>query len=161
GGSGVNTLNLDAAGLPVRVTAGRFSAAGQAVNFSDSAAVHVDNAAAVNTISGPDTADRDTAFTGLSPQERFVQAVYLDELGRAGSKAELDGWVDGVLDAPGGSRQAVASGISGSAEARDHLVRSWYVAFLGRQARGGEEQGWVGLLHSGLSEEQVLSQILA
>src|SRR5262249_39935875 len=59
GGSGVNTLNLDAAGLPVQITPGRFSAAGQAVNFGNTAAVHVDNAAAVNAFAGPDTADRD------------------------------------------------------------------------------------------------------
>src|SRR5262249_35107044 len=42
----------------------------------------------------------------------------------------------------------------------DYLVKSWYVAFLGRQAQGGEELVWVKLLRSGQSEEQVLSQVL-
>jgi hypothetical protein len=86
--------------------------------------------------------------------------LYLDELGRAGSKAELDGWVNGQLNQPGGSQQAVAAGIAGSFEAEDHLVKSWYMAFLGRQAQGGEELGWARMLQTGLSEEQVLRQIL-
>jgi uncharacterized protein DUF4214 len=130
------------------------------VGFSDTSATHVNNAAAANTIAGPDTADRSSAFTGLNAQERLVQALYLDDLGRAGSKAEVDGWVDFLLNQPGGSQQAVAAGIAGSPEGQDHLVKSWYIAFLGRQAQGGEEQGWVSLLQSGQSEEQVLSQIL-
>jgi predicted outer membrane repeat protein len=161
GGTGVNTLNLDAAGLPVRTIPGSFNAAGQAVNFSNTAVTHVNNAAAVDAFAGPDTADRATALAGLSAPERFVQALYLDDLGRAGSKAELDGWVNGVLNQPGGSPQAVAAGIAGSLEARDHLVQSWYLAYLGRPAQGGEEQGWVRLLQAGQSAEQVLGAILA
>src|SRR5262249_5701530 len=159
GGAGVNTLNLDAAGLSVGVTTGHFNGGGQAVNFAGVTATHIDNAGAVNTIAGPDTADRDAAFAGLTPQERFIQALYLDELGRPGSKSELDGWVN-TLNAPGMSPATVAAGIQHSPEARDHLVRSWYWAFLGRQAAGGEELGWVSLLQSGQSEEQVLCQIL-
>jgi hypothetical protein len=106
------------------------------------------------------TVTTNTASTGLSAQERFVQALYLDELGRAGSQAELDGWVNGALEAPGGSQQAVAAGIADSPEARDHLVKTWYQTYLGRTANGTEEQGWVNALAS-QSEEQVLSGILA
>src|SRR5262249_48823036 len=43
---------------------------------------------------------------------------------------------------------------------RHHLVRSWYLAFLGRTANGVEEMGWVNLLQAGVKEEQVLSRIL-
>jgi uncharacterized repeat protein (TIGR01451 family) len=160
GGTGVNTLNLDAAGLPVRTIPGSFNAAGQAVNFSNTAATHVNNAAAIDAFAGPDTADRATAFTDLNAPERFVQVLYLDDLGRAGTKTEVDDWVNGQLKQPGGSPQAVAAAIAGSFEADDHLVQSWYFAFLGRQAQGGEELGWVKLLQSGQSEEQVLRQIL-
>jgi hypothetical protein len=160
GGAGANTLDLDAAGLPVHVSPGGFTAAGQAVTFSAATAVHVNNAAAVNAGAGPDTIDRATALAGLSAQERFVQALYLAELGRAGTQAELDSWVNGVLTAPGGSQQAVAAGIAGSPEAEGHLVDSWYRAFLGRPANSAEEQGWVKPLQAGQSEEQVLSQIL-
>jgi hypothetical protein len=160
GGTGSNTLSLDAAGLLVGVVPGRFSAAGLAVNFTNTAATHINNAAAVNASAGPDTADRTTALAGLGAPERFVQALYLDDLGRAGSKAELDGWVNGVLNQPGGSQQAVAAGIAGSREAQDHQVKGWYVAYLGRQAQNGEEQGWVNALQSGQSEEQVLAGIV-
>src|SRR5437667_3141 len=65
-----------------------------------------------------------------TPAEGFVQALYRDELGRAGSASELDVWVV-ALNAPGGSQAAVAAGIENSPEARDHLVKSWYVTFLG------------------------------
>jgi hypothetical protein len=52
-------------------------------------------------------------------------------------------------------------GIGNSQEALDHLVKSWYVNYLGRSANGGEELGWVNLLMKGETQEQVLSQILA
>jgi predicted outer membrane repeat protein len=94
----------------------------------------------------------------LTPQERFVQALYQDELGRAGATPELDGWV-GALKGPGG-QQAVVSGILNSPEAQDHLVKGWYITYLGRQASGGEEQGFVNLLQAGQAEEQVLSMVL-
>jgi hypothetical protein len=122
--------------------------------------LHLDDAAAVNAIAGPDTADRDAAFVGLSPAERYVQALYLAELGRAGSKQELDGWVTLLPPGATSGSLAVAFGIGRSQEGRDHLVRSWYVAFLGRQANGTEERGFVSALLSGQSEEQVLSLIL-
>jgi hypothetical protein len=113
----------------------------------------------VDALGGPDTANRPTAFAGLTPQERFVQAVYLDEIGRAGSKGELDGWV-ALLNGPGG-QFSVASAIQHSQEARDHLVKSWYHAYFGRNAAGGEEQGFVSLLLAGQSEEQALSLLLS
>jgi hypothetical protein len=98
------------------------------------------------------------SFPGLTAQERYVQALYLDELGRPGSKAELDAWV-AVLNGPGGAA-AVVAGIKGSSEATDHLVKSWYQLFLGRPALGGEELGWAKSLQLGQPEEVVLSQIL-
>jgi autotransporter-associated beta strand protein len=159
GGTG-GTLDLQAAGLAVGVNSAGFNVGGQLVTFTGVVATHINNAGAVNTIAGPDTADRATAFTGLNAQERFVQALYLDELGRAGARAELDGWVN-VLNGPGMSQATIAAGIEHSPEARDHLVRSWYWAFLGRQAAGGEELGWMNQLLQGQSEEHVLSQIFA
>jgi hypothetical protein len=93
----------------------------------------------------------------LTSQERFVQALYLDELGRPGSKAELDNWVS-VLNGPGGAN-AVATGIVGSFEGRDHVVKGWYQQFLGRPAMNGEENNFVAMLRT-QTEEQVLSDIL-
>jgi hypothetical protein len=160
GGAGADTLDLQAAGLAVDVNSAGFKVGGQVVNFTGVTATHINDAGAVNTFAGPDTADRAAAFAGLTPQERFVQTLYLDELGRDGAKAELDNWVD-ALNAPGMSQATVAAAIEQSPEARDHLVRSWYLAFLGRQAANGEELGWANLLLRGQSEEQVLSQIFA
>src|SRR5439155_7553179 len=123
---------------------------------------------AVNAQARPDTADRGgtaasrggVAFlAGLSPQEQAVQALYLDALGRAGSKAELDGWVSMIPSGATSLSPAVVSAVEGSQEGRDHLVRSWYIAYLGRQADGTEEQVWVKQLQAGQSEEQVLSGI--
>jgi hypothetical protein len=53
----------------------------------------------------------------------------------------------------------VVAGIEGSFEARDHLVKSWYLSYLGRAAIGGEELPFVNLLGVG-SEEQALSVLL-
>jgi hypothetical protein len=94
----------------------------------------------------------------LTPQERFVQALYYDEFGgRVGDKEELDGWVQ-VLNAAG--QQAVASGIVNSFEARFHVARGWYLTYLGRSPSGIEASGWANLL--GIqSEEQVLSEFLS
>jgi hypothetical protein len=114
---------------------------------------------ALADVGADEYAPADTS-TGLAAQERFVQALYVDALGRSGTKAELDGWV-AVLNGPGGSRAVVASGIERSAEARARLVGSWYVEFLGRPAVNGEGQGWVDLLLRGQTEEEVLSGILA
>jgi len=159
GGGGVDTLILDSGRRTLGVVPRALITAGPlTIRYPGVEALFLDNAAAINAIAGPDTADRAIAFAGLTAQERFVQAVYLAELGRAGSKAELDAWLP-VLNGPGG-QAAVARGISQSREGRDNLVKSWYVTFLGRQADGSEEQGWVTLLQLGLSEEQVLSQIL-
>jgi hypothetical protein len=127
------------------------------VDYNDLSQVNLDNATAVNAAPGPDTADRATAFAGLTADERFVQALYLDALGRAGSKAELDRWLPAL---GAGGRQAVAGGIQGSLEARDHLVQAWYQTYLGRAADGTEQMGWVGLLGAGQREEQVLGYIL-
>jgi parallel beta-helix repeat protein len=127
------------------------------VRYSNINHLNLNNTAAVNAMPGPDTADRDAALASLTADERFVQALYLDDLGRAGSKAELDAWVQ-VLST--GGQQAVAGGIGSSLEARDRLVKTWYQLYLGRDADGTEEMGWVAKLDAGQSEEQVLCQIL-
>ena len=91
-------------------------------------------------------------------QERYVQALYLAELGRAGVPSELDFWV-GVMNGSGGAAAAVA-GIKGSPEGTGHLVGTWYQLYLGRAAVNGEEMFWADKLRQGQTEESVLSQIL-
>ena len=75
-----------------------------------------------------------------------MQALYLDELGRPGTLAELDGWVK-VLNGSGG-QAAVVGGVAGSFEARDRVVKGWYQTYLGRTAMNGEETFWANLLAS-------------
>ncbi len=157
-----DTFNFEALELPVFTSfPGRYTAAGlQPVAFSNVPVVHVNDAAAVTTFYGPDTSDRSSALAGLTPNERFVQVLYLDALGRAGSKAELDGWV-GLLTGPGGSQALVAGDIERSAEARQHLVVGWYQAYLGRTPQNGEQQGWVNMLLAGQTEQKVLGVFLS
>jgi hypothetical protein len=149
---------------------GRIIASGQTVAYSNTPTLTLQNGTGVNAAVLPNTADRGKAFaigppgphglpTPLEGNERFVQALYLDVLGRAGTLAEVEGWAS-PLYAPGASQAAVAAGIEGSFEARDHLVNSWYATYLGRKAQAGEELGWVNEL-STQTEEQVLSRILA
>ena len=163
-GAGVGVLDFNAGDQAVGTITGTLTVAGRvALQYGGVVQINLDNAAAVGAVAGPNTTDRDTAFTGLTAQERFVQALYLDELGRAGTKAELDVWV-ALFNGAGVTQQqaqaTIAFDIEHSMEARDNLVRSWYVAFLGRDAVGGEEQSWVAALQ-GQTEEQVLSQFLA
>ncbi len=161
---GASTLNFNAAGGPVGTATGGLTTNGAlSVLYFGIGSLHLNNPAGVDAAAWPDTADRGTAFTGLSAQERFVQAVYLDDLHRAGTVAELDSWV-ALFSSAGLSQMqaqaAIAASIAHSAEGRDNLVRSWYQTFLGRAAQGGEEQGFVNALLSGQSEELVLSDIL-
>jgi hypothetical protein len=160
GGTGTNTLIVDAAEQAARVVPGAVTIAGpQVVTYTNVAAININNAAAIDASAGPDTSDRATAFAGLSANDRFVQALYLDDLGRAGARSELDSWA-ALLNGAAGAQAAVAFDIAHSLEAQDHLVKSWYVSFLGRQAKNGEDQGWVNLLLAGMSEETVLSTML-
>jgi hypothetical protein len=175
-GTGLTVLSFDAQGRPVGTLAGALTFDGApVVEYTGLFGIPLLIAGAVDAAVGPDTADRATAFVGLTPQERFVQTLYLDDLGRPGAVAELDNWVGlytglfNVASAAGVpaaqaqflAQQAVATGIEHSAEARERLVQSWYLTFLGRAAVGGEERGWVNALLAGASEEQVLSGILA
>jgi hypothetical protein len=160
-GAGTSTLNVNAVGRAVQTMPGTITVGTtQSVIGTNVATININNAAAVNAAAGPDTADRATALVGLTANEHWVQTVYLDDLGRSGSHAELDIW-SAYLDGTTATRTGVASAIAHSGEAEDHLVKSWYVHYLGRQAAGGEEQGWVNALAAGQSPEQVLAGILA
>ncbi len=98
----------------------------------------------------------------LTAQQQFVQALYVDELGRTGDLSNPNDagfWVN-ALASNTLTQAGVAAGIERSQEARTHLVDSWYKTYLGRQPQNGEEQGWVNLLLQGQTEEKVLSGIL-
>jgi hypothetical protein len=165
--AGTNTLNFDGQGQhAVGAIPGELSMSSilSTLTYSNIQSVNLNNAASVDAFYGPDTADRGTALAGLTPAERFVQVLYLNALGRVGSRAEIDGWAaafggSSTSNAP--IQAAIASAIEGSMEGCDHEVKSWYVQYLGRAAAGGEEMTWVNMLLAGQTEESVLSYILA
>jgi hypothetical protein len=166
GGAGANTLVVDGAGRAARTAPGDITVLGspqQDISYVNVQATQLANMAAVNTSDGPNTVDRDAALAGLTDNARFVQALYLDDLGRAGDTTntrDAGYWV-AALNRGAMSQADVARGIASSIEAQDCLVNAWYVTYLGRQAQGGEEQYWVNQLAQGQTQEQVLSGILS
>jgi hypothetical protein len=99
----------------------------------------------------------DGAPTGNLFALHYVGALYLQNLGRAGSTAELSGWVV-MCNAEGST--AVANLFAQQPETREYLVKTWYLRYLGRPAMGGEEMPFVNQLAQGQTEEQVLSNLL-
>jgi CSLREA domain-containing protein len=101
-------------------------------------------------------------LTVLTPQQRFVQALYQDDLGRPGDLSNPNDagyWVN-LLTSDALDQAAVAAGVVHSHEAQTRVVTGWYQGYLGRAPLGGEEQYWVFQLAQGQTEEQVLSGIL-
>jgi hypothetical protein len=94
----------------------------------------------------------------LDPDRKFIRQIYFNALGRLGSLDEWNNWVPALRQPDG--RLVVANAIEHSPEAEDHLVKGWYLTYLGRPALNGEESGWVNALASGLAPERVLSLIL-
>lgn len=88
---------------------------------------------------------------------QYVTALYVRETGRTPATWEVAQW-NLVLDY--GGRLPVTLGILRAAESRTFLVKSWYVAYLGRVAVGGEEQGHVTNMANGQSEEATQAAIL-
>jgi hypothetical protein len=95
----------------------------------------------------------------LTGDQRFVEALYLDNLGRLASVAEIAGWLTsaGKLNLPA---TTIEFAIANSQEAMTNLVNSWYSKYLGRAAGPGEGQGWVNELLGRQTEEVVLAQFL-
>jgi hypothetical protein len=90
--------------------------------------------------------------------EDYIRNLYQSAVRRSAASWEVANWLS-VLRGPGGAG-AVVNGIEHSPEARTRLVAGWYRDYLGRSAVNGEEQGWVGNLLHGASEEAVLADIL-
>ncbi|HEV3447805.1 MAG TPA: hypothetical protein VG099_24425, partial [Gemmataceae bacterium] len=108
------------------------------------------------------TSEFSAAIPVLTANQRFVRALFLDELGRSGDLSnpnDAGAWVNALTNntlTPAG----VASGLEHAPEARTHLVTGWFQTYLGRLPANGEEQGLVTMLLQGQTEEQVLSRIL-
>jgi hypothetical protein len=94
----------------------------------------------------------DLGSNQLSQTQAFVQGLYDDLLGRTGSLAELNLWVN-VYNSQG--QAAVANGIVRSSEALGRVVDSFYLRFLGRQSDSAGRAAWINLLQHGASLESV------
>ena len=93
-----------------------------------------------------------------STNQGYVNGLYHDVLGRAGSPAEVNAWVV-ALDG-GTSRDQVAVDFLTSTEYRTDLVTGYYSEFLGRAPDSAGLNGWVSALESGSTDQQVLAGIL-
>jgi hypothetical protein len=95
----------------------------------------------------------------LTADEAFVQALYIDFLGRTGALNELDAWVAAL---PTIGRVGAANGVDRSTESLTRLVDGFYSRFLNRTPSPAEAAGWVNaMVHHGLTGEQVVDAFLA
>src|SRR5262249_32662968 len=83
----------------------------------------------------------------LSPDLKYVRALYTQNLNRPGSVPEWSYWAQ-FLNMPNG-RFIVANALSRNTEAWTLVVKGWYSLYIGRAAVGGEEQFWVNLIARG------------
>jgi hypothetical protein len=86
----------------------------------------------------------------------FIQALFHQDLRRDATNAEINTWLS-VLRGPGG-QAAVVRGVANLPEALTLVVKDWYTRYLGRSAKGAEEQQFVAYLKAGWTEEAVLSR---
>jgi hypothetical protein len=93
---------------------------------------------------------------GLDPASAFVELLYADFLHRSAGPADLSFWL-GIYTSFGPA--AVANGIVRSGERFSYLVNDLYIKLLGRPADAGGLAGWVGLLVSGRTIEDVITGI--
>ncbi len=91
--------------------------------------------------------------------EKWIDALYHDLLGRAPDKGGLALWEYSL--SIGAKRQQVASLVDSSAEHEAIVVGGYYQAYLGRHGSSGEIAYWVSTIGAGATEEQVATQILA
>jgi hypothetical protein len=90
----------------------------------------------------------------LTNDQAFVQTLFNDFLGRAGTVGELNFWVN-VLNTDGNGRANVLNGILRSNEALSRIVDSFYLKYLGRAADSSGEQFWVAQIQGGASLESI------
>jgi hypothetical protein len=88
----------------------------------------------------------------ISSPPAFVQTLYLDDLGRLASTAEIQAWVS-VFNADG--QAAVVQGIYFSSESLGRIVDSFYLRFLGRQSDTAGRASFINFLQNGGTEQQM------
>jgi hypothetical protein len=110
------------------------------------------------TLGSPSSAVLTINENDLTHDERFVQGLYNDFLGRSGALSELDGWVAAI---PSMGRSGVANALARSTEGLKRVVNNLYLRLLNRSADAGGSAYWVGALQNGTTEEQLANTLLA
>ena len=96
----------------------------------------------------------------LSGNQQFVQALYGDFLGRAGSSTEVDFWANKITGGTATQNQ-VATSIITSQEAYTLYVTDLYHSLLQRTPDTAGLNSWVSQLVAGASKESVAAGITA
>ena len=107
-----------------------------------------------STIPSPKPAQR-----APTPEQKWVNSVYQDLLGRPADPAGLTQWSS--MLARGTSRRDVAAVILGTAECRSTFVQGLYKSLLGRPADPAGLNAFTSLLAQGGTYRQVNSMILS
>lgn len=89
--------------------------------------------------------------------QAWVDAMYMQVLGRTGSAGERQFWVDKLATT---TRPILAQAFVSSDEHRLLNTAGWYRNYLGRSPETGGAQFWLGKLKSGVKPESVQSSIL-
>jgi hypothetical protein len=89
----------------------------------------------------------------------WVNAMYLDILGRAADEVGLAYWTAQL--AHGADRAAVALGFAASLERESQRVEDDYFAYLGRAADAAGLSHWVNAFEHGIHNEDVVAGFLA
>jgi uncharacterized delta-60 repeat protein len=94
-----------------------------------------------------------------TPNERFVEQVYLDVLGRVADSGGLTFW-SGILDQGLASRTQVAAAIESSHEAHTLVVQALYRRLLLRPADPSGQATWTSFLDQGGTVENLTAIFL-
>jgi uncharacterized delta-60 repeat protein len=99
------------------------------------------------------------SLTG-TPNQRFVEQVYLDLLGRTAEASGLAFW-SGQLDQGTASRNQIALGIEGSPEYHGLVVQQLYATLFHRAVDPAGQATWTNYLGSGASAEQLEATLMS
>jgi peptidoglycan hydrolase-like amidase len=91
---------------------------------------------------------------------KFVDALYLDFLGRPADPAGRDGWA-GALATGSLSRQGVAMGLASTDEWLGHVVDGLYAQFLRRGPDPSGRAYWIAALRQGVPVANIAAGLLA
>jgi uncharacterized repeat protein (TIGR01451 family) len=136
------------------------------VNVGSSAvlgtSLHATITATSSTSEGTPADNTATATTSVQSDDAlFVSGLYHDILGRGGDPVGLSGFTQIVDNARFAALSQIATSFVTSAEHRSDVISFYYTHYLGRKPAPSELSGWLTALTNGLTQEQVLADIVS